>query len=107
MLKKELLFLMNINQQLKENRVLPLATITSKEDVDGISQALLKANCSVLEITLRDDRVREIIHLFKNLSRFNNRSRNNKVFRGYRSCSFIWRSFWNYSWLIKNTLQIC
>ena len=57
---------MNINQQLKENRVLPLATITSKEQVDGISQALLKANCSVLEITLRDDRVREVIHLFKN-----------------------------------------
>ena len=40
MLKKELLFLMNINQQLKENRVLPLATITSKEEVDGISHAL-------------------------------------------------------------------
>ena len=66
MLKKELLFLMNINKQLKENRVLPLATITSKEEVDGISQALQKANCSVLEITLRDERVREIIHLFKN-----------------------------------------
>ena len=56
---------MNINQQLKENRVLPLATITSKEEVDGISHALLKANCSVLEITLRDDRVRKILHLFK------------------------------------------
>ena len=65
MLKKELLFLMNINQQLKENRVLPLATITSKEEVDGISHALLKANCSVLEITLRDERVRKILHLFK------------------------------------------
>ena len=30
-----------------------------------LAMLLLKANCSVLEITLRDDRVRKILHLFK------------------------------------------
>ena len=41
---------MNINQQLKENRVLPLATITSKEEVDGISHAWLIPSTSSFEV---------------------------------------------------------
>lgn len=66
MLRRGLQFLMKIKELLLKNKILPLATIFENEDVGGISNALLDADCSVLEVTLRDARVRDTLHIFRN-----------------------------------------
>ena len=58
-------FLMKIKELLLKNKLLPLATIYENEDIAGISKALVDADCSALEVTLRDARVRDTLHLFQ------------------------------------------
>ena len=59
---------MKIKEILSQNKILPLATICSEGDARNIATKLIEAQCPILEITLRDERVRSILHIFQEYS---------------------------------------
>ena len=61
---------MKIKEILSQNKILPLATICSQSDARNITTKLIEAQCPILEITLRDERVRSILHIFQEYSGF-------------------------------------
>jgi len=61
---------MKIKEILSQNKILPLATICSESEARNITTKLIEAQCPILEITLRDERVRSILHVFQEYSGF-------------------------------------
>ena len=53
---------------IKELKVIPLATLTSEEEVLEVCNCLSLASIPVIEVTLRDERVKNILKYFKNFS---------------------------------------
>jgi len=56
---------MNILNLINKTRLLPLTTLTSREDVEPLCDILFDTSIPFIEITLRDDRTLEIIDEFK------------------------------------------
>ena len=56
---------MNIFNVITETKLIPLTTITSREDVEPLCEALVEASIPLVEITLRDERTLDIIDEFK------------------------------------------
>ena len=56
---------MNILNLINKTRLLPLTTLTSREDVEPLCDILLDASIPYIEITLRDQRTLGIIDEFK------------------------------------------
>ena len=56
---------MNILNLINKTRLLPLTTLTSREDVEPLCDILFNASIPFIEITLRDQRTLEIIDEFK------------------------------------------
>ena len=55
---------MNIFNVIDEIKLIPLTTITSREDVGPLCEVLVKASIPLIEITLRDERTLDIIDEF-------------------------------------------
>ena len=55
---------MNIFNVIDENKLIPLTTITSREDVEPLCEVLVEASIPLIEITLRDHRTLDIIDEF-------------------------------------------
>ena len=56
---------MNIFNVIDETKLIPLTTITSREDVEPLCEVLIEASIPLIEITLRDERTLDIIDEFK------------------------------------------
>ena len=56
---------MNIFNVINETKLIPLTTITSREDVEPLCEVLVEASIPLVEITLRDERTLDIIDEFK------------------------------------------
>ena len=56
---------MNLLNIISSCQLLPLATLTSKEQVEPLCKALIKAGLPLIEITLRDERTINILDEFK------------------------------------------
>ena len=56
---------MSIFNVINETKLIPLATITSREDVEPLCEVLIEASIPLIEITLRDKRTLDIIDEFK------------------------------------------
>ena len=56
---------MNIFNVITETKLIPLTTITSREDVEPLCEVLVEASIPLVEITLRDERTLDIIDEFK------------------------------------------
>jgi 2-dehydro-3-deoxyphosphogluconate aldolase/(4S)-4-hydroxy-2-oxoglutarate aldolase len=56
---------MNLLNIITSCQLLPLATLTSKEQVEPLCKALIKAGLPLIEITLRDERTINILDEFK------------------------------------------
>ena len=56
---------MNILNLINKTRLLPLTTLTLREDVEPLCDILFDASIPFIEITLRDERTLEIIDEFK------------------------------------------
>jgi 2-dehydro-3-deoxyphosphogluconate aldolase/(4S)-4-hydroxy-2-oxoglutarate aldolase len=56
---------MNIFNVINETKLIPLTTITSREDVEPLCEVLIEASIPLIEITLRDERTLDIIDEFK------------------------------------------
>ena len=56
---------MSIFNVIAEIKLIPLTTITSREDVEPLCEALVEASIPLVEITLRDERTLDIIDEFK------------------------------------------
>ena len=56
---------MNIFNVMTETKLIPLTTITSREEVEPLCEALVEASIPLVEITLRDERTLDIIDEFK------------------------------------------
>ena len=59
---------MDVLKLIEELKVIPLATLTSEEEVLEICNCLSLASITVIEVTLRDERVKNILKYFKNYS---------------------------------------
>ena len=55
---------MSIFNVIAETKLIPLTTITSREDVEPLCEALVEASIPLIEITLRDKRTLDIIDEF-------------------------------------------
>ena len=55
---------MNIFNVIDETKLIPLTTITSREDVEPLCEVLVEASIPLIEITLRDKRTLDIIDEF-------------------------------------------
>ena len=55
---------MNIFNIIDETKLIPLTTITSREDVEPLCEVLVEASIPLIEITLRDERTLDIIDEF-------------------------------------------
>ena len=55
---------MNIFNVIDETKLIPLTTITSREDVEPLCEVLIEASIPLIEITLRDHRTLDIIDEF-------------------------------------------
>ena len=55
---------MSIFNVIDETKLIPLTTITSKEDVEPLCEVLVEASIPLIEITLRDKRTLDIIDEF-------------------------------------------
>ena len=55
---------MNIFNVIDETKLIPLTTITSREDVEPLCEVLIEASIPLIEITLRDKRTLDIIDEF-------------------------------------------
>ena len=55
---------MNIFNIIDETKLIPLTTITSREDVEPLCEVLVEASIPLIEITLRDHRTLDIIDEF-------------------------------------------
>ena len=55
---------MSILNIINETKLIPLTTITSREDVEPLCEVLVEASISLIEITLRDERTLDIIDEF-------------------------------------------
>ena len=55
---------MSIFNIINETKLIPLTTITSREDVGPLCEVLVKASIPLIEITLRDERTLDIIDEF-------------------------------------------
>jgi 2-dehydro-3-deoxyphosphogluconate aldolase/(4S)-4-hydroxy-2-oxoglutarate aldolase len=55
---------MNIFNVIDETKLIPLTTITSREDVEPLCEVLVEASIPLIEITLRDHRTLDIIDEF-------------------------------------------
>ena len=55
---------MNIFNVIDETKLIPLTTITSREDVEPLCEVLVEASIPLIEITLRDERALDIIDEF-------------------------------------------
>ena len=55
---------MNIFNIIDETKLIPLTTITSREDVEPLCEVLVEASIPLIEITLRDQRTLDIIDEF-------------------------------------------
>ena len=55
---------MNIFNVIDETKLIPLTTITSREDVEPLCEVLVEASIPLIEITLRDQRTLDIIDEF-------------------------------------------
>ena len=56
---------MSIFNVINETKLIPLTTITSREDVEPLCEVLIEASIPLIEITLRDKRTLDIIGEFK------------------------------------------
>ena len=56
---------MSIFNIINEAKLIPLTTITSREDVEPLCEVLVEASIPLIEITLRDKRTLDIIDEFK------------------------------------------
>ena len=59
---------MDVLKLIEELKVIPLATLTSEEEVLEVCNCLSLASIPVIEVTLRDERVKNILKYFKNFS---------------------------------------
>jgi 2-dehydro-3-deoxyphosphogluconate aldolase/(4S)-4-hydroxy-2-oxoglutarate aldolase len=57
---------MDIIQIIKKLKTIPLGTLVSEEEVTGICNSLKVAEVPIIEVTLRDKKVRNILKYFKN-----------------------------------------
>ena len=55
---------MSIFNVIAETKLIPLTTITSREDVEPLCEVLVEASIPLIEITLRDERTLDIIDEF-------------------------------------------
>jgi 2-dehydro-3-deoxyphosphogluconate aldolase/(4S)-4-hydroxy-2-oxoglutarate aldolase len=55
---------MSIFNVIDETKLIPLTTITSREDVEPLCEVLVEASIPLIEITLRDERTLDIIDEF-------------------------------------------
>jgi 2-dehydro-3-deoxyphosphogluconate aldolase/(4S)-4-hydroxy-2-oxoglutarate aldolase len=55
---------MSIFNIINETKLIPLTTITSREDVEPLCEVLVEASIPLIEITLRDERTLDIIDEF-------------------------------------------
>jgi len=55
---------MNIFNVINETKLIPLTTITSREDVEPLCEVLIEASIPLIEITLRDERTLDVIDEF-------------------------------------------
>ena len=55
---------MNIFNIIDETKLIPLTTITSREDVEPLCEVLIEASIPLIEITLRDERTLDAIDEF-------------------------------------------
>ena len=62
---------MNIFNVITETKLIPLTTITSREDVEPLCEVLVEASIPLVEITLRDERTLDIIDEFKKFPEVN------------------------------------
>ena len=56
---------MSIFNVITETKLIPITTITSREDVEPLCEVLVEASIPLVEITLRDERTLDIIDEFK------------------------------------------
>ena len=56
---------MSIFNVIAETKLIPLTTITSRDDVEPLCEVLVEASIPLIEITLRDERTLDIIDEFK------------------------------------------
>ena len=56
---------MSVFNIINETKLIPLTTITSREDVEPLCELLVEASIPLIEITLRDERTLDIIDEFK------------------------------------------
>ena len=56
---------MDVLKLIEELKVIPLATLTSEEEVLEICNCLSLASITVIEVTLRDERVKKILKYFQ------------------------------------------
>ena len=52
---------MSIFNVIDETKLIPLTTITSREDVEPLCEALVEASIPLIEITLRDKRTLDTV----------------------------------------------
>ena len=57
---------MDVLELITELKIIPLGTLVSEEDVSKICNCLIKADIPIIEVTLRDERVKKILKYFKN-----------------------------------------
>ena len=57
---------MSVVQLIKKLKVIPLATLVTEEEVSQVCKSLKSSEVPIIEITLRDDRVKNILKYFKN-----------------------------------------
>ena len=55
---------MSIFKIINETKLIPLATLTSREDVEPLCEVLVEASIPLIEITLRDKRTLDVIEEF-------------------------------------------
>ena len=56
---------MSVFNIINETKLIPLTTITSRDDVEPLCEVLTEASIPIIEITLRDERTLDIIDEFK------------------------------------------
>ena len=59
---------MNILDIIKKHKIIPLGTLVTEEEVENICNCLTKADLPLIEVTLRDKKVIDVLKEFKNYS---------------------------------------
>ncbi|MDC1471221.1 bifunctional 4-hydroxy-2-oxoglutarate aldolase/2-dehydro-3-deoxy-phosphogluconate aldolase [Gammaproteobacteria bacterium] len=62
---------MDVIQLIKNLKTIPLGTLVSEEEVSGICNSLKVAEVPIIEVTLRDKKVRNILKYFNNYPEIN------------------------------------